>query len=368
MRDLHTAYSLTPELRRLLDAWDAGVANEAPLSRHRWADIALWPAARSATVAASTAIEGNPLTFEEVDAALAGLPVNAPRDAVREVVNYNLALDLANRAALREDFAWSTELLRRLNGQVMQGLEDDESGEYRTQPVVVGGVYHPPEAAHLPGLTGELVEWIQTDARALHPLLRAALVHVNVVSIHPWLNGNGRTARVAGSLSLMRDKIAAPELVNVESWLRAHPDDYVDALQASHGHTYDPGRHSATPWLELFARISVSRLDARERLFAAIPNDIGLLTMALVADGLPADAAPILLAVRLGVLRTSRLAAGLRLSPSRVRAVLGGLVRAGWLEAVGERRGRAYRPSTRLMAIDLRVPAIFDLIRAGDET
>ena len=69
----------------------------------------------------------------------------------------------------------------------------------------------------------ELVDWLRGDDGSDHTLVQGGLTHLNVVSIHPWHNGNGRTAGVAGSLALMRRGIAAPELVNVESWIRAHP-------------------------------------------------------------------------------------------------------------------------------------------------
>ena len=72
MADLHLSYRETPRLRELLAEWDAHVAAEGPIVQHRWTNIALWPAARSATVAGSTGIEGNPLTAGQVEEVLAG--------------------------------------------------------------------------------------------------------------------------------------------------------------------------------------------------------------------------------------------------------------------------------------------------------
>ncbi len=107
MSDLHLSYGRTPELERLLASWDARIGEEGPTAQHRWADLSLWPAARNATVAGSTAIEGNPLTQAQVGEVLTGGQVEASRADIREVLNYNAALDLANRAALRPDFEWS---------------------------------------------------------------------------------------------------------------------------------------------------------------------------------------------------------------------------------------------------------------------
>lgn len=358
MPDLHLAYRNTAELDRLLEAWDAQIRQEGPMAQRRWTDLSIWPAARNATVAGSTAIEGNPLTPAQVGEVLTGGQVEASRADIREVLNYNAALDLANRAALRPDFEWSSELIRRLNATIMRDLEDDERGEYRRLPVTVGGIFHPPEAERLPRLMAELIEWLRHPTET-HALILAGLTHLNVVSIHPWLNGNGRAARVAGSLMLMRCGIGAPELLNVESEIRASRDRYFTVLQETHGPTYLPSEHSATPWLEYFAQVCVNRLGPRNRVLAALPQDIGLLSMELSQDRRAGPEWPaILLGARMSPLRTSRVAEMLDLSQARARAMVAAMVTAGWLLPIGERRGRRYGPSPRLVDLDLRTPGL----------
>lgn len=364
MADLHIAYQRTRELQRLLDAWDEQIAAEGPVALHRWTDLAVWPSARSATIAGSTGIEGNPLSAEQVDEILGGGIVAARPADIRDVRNYNSALEIANRAALRPDFEWSQELLRRLNGAITAGLEDDELGEYRDGPVTVGGAYLPPDHHVVPGLMAELIEWLRAESEE-HTLIRAGLAHLNVVSIHPWMNGNGRTSRVVGSLMLMRHGVAAPELVNIESVIRANPGMYVDALQTTHGPTYQPDQHPATGWLEYFASLSVDRLDLRTRLEAAIQADVGLLSMELDRADHPANWIPLLLAASIAPVRTTQLAGPLGLSGPRVRAMLGGAVGARWLVADGENRGRRYLAADRLRALPLRSPEIMGRLRRG---
>lgn len=364
---LHLAYQLTPRLADLLEAWDRGVAAEEPLGRHRWTDLALWPAARGATIAGSTGIEGNRLRPRDVDDVLAGQAHDGRPSDIRDVINYNAALDLANRVALRPDFEWSQELLRRLNATILAGLEDDEAGEYRREPVVVGGVFDPPDAAFVPAFMRELADWLRADDGSLHTLLFAGLTHLNVVSVHPWLNGNGRTARVAGSLALMRRGIAAPELVNIESWIRAHPVDYTSVLQETQGPDYRPEDHAATPFLQYFAEISVERLGLRNRLLAAARGDVGAIALALGERRESLDWTPILLAAAIGTVRTSLMAERMSLSTSRVRAMLAEMTAAGWLEAVGERRGRSYVAAPRLLEMALRAPSLMDRLREGTE-
>jgi hypothetical protein len=366
MHGLHLAYALTPRLGQLLEQWDRHVVDEGPLSQQRWTSIALWPAARSATVAGSTAIEGNPLTLIQVDEVLSGVGADARQPDIREVLNYNDALDLSNRAALRPDFEWSQELVRRLNAAVMAGLEDDERGEYRQEPVTVGGIYSPPDHPRLPALMGDLVSWLREDTGD-HPLIRAGLTHLNVVSIHPWLNGNGRTARVAGSLMLMRCGIGLPELLNIESQIRTSRERYFAVLQETHGARYEPHERSASPWLEYFAAVCVDRLAIRNRVAAAIPGDVGLLVMELSGEnGVTPEWPLILLSTSVAPVRTSRIAETLELSPARARAILASMVAGEWLEARGERRGRLYVPGRRLLALPLRTPGLMEQLRRGD--
>lgn len=365
MSELHIAYQMTPRLTALLARWDSQVGEEGPIVQNRWTDIALWPAARSGTVAGSTGIEGNPLTPAQVDQVLSGGQVDASSADVREVLNYNDALDIANRAAVRPDFEWSQELLRRLNAAVTAGLEDDERGEYRSQPVTVGGVYSPPEQQLLAALMARLVGWLRSP-RDEHPLIQAGLTHLNVVSIHPWVNGNGRTARVAGSLMLMRCGVGSPELLNIEARIRADREGYAAVLQETHGATYDPDNHAATAWLEYFAEICVERLAMRNRVAAAVPSDLGLLWMELQDPPRPTQWPVILLSARLAPIRTTRMAEMLELSPARVRAMLGAMAEGGWLEAVGERRGRRYIAGPRLLQLPLRTPELMDRLR-GEE-
>jgi hypothetical protein len=366
MSDLHLAYQETDHLRHLLASWDAHVAAEGPIVRNRWTDLAIWPSARNATVAGSTGIEGNPLTPSQVDELLSGGHIEARPADIREVFNYNNALDLANRAALRPDFEWSQELIRRVNAAVMEELEDDDRGEYRQGPVTVGGLFAPPDHRRLASLMAELVDWLEQND-GTHPLVRAGLTHLNVVSIHPWLNGNGRTARVAGSLMLMRCGIGSPELLNVESEIRANRDRYFDVLQQSHGAIYEPAEHSATPWLEFFAETCVNRVAIQNRVSAAIPGDVGLLIMEIQNAGDISAWPWILLSARLGPVRTTRIATLLGLSPGRVRAILSEITAAGWLVPEGERRGRRYVPSPRLLDLPLRTPGLMESLR-GEES
>lgn len=363
MADLHTHYALDPVARERLVAWEAA-AREVATQIRAWSLAAVWDVARSATVAASTAIEGNTLTEPEVQDALGGGPIRESTADVREILNYNEAMNIAARAAERPGFQWSEDIIQQINAQVVRGLATDTGGRYRTGDVRAG-IFQAPNAGTVPPLMGELVRWLQTSADP--PLIRSALVHLNLIAIHPFDDGNGRTARILSSLDLMRDGVLAPELLTVETYIRANRDEYVDALRTTLGTGYDPEQHSATPWIEYYTRISLERLGEHNRLMAAMPNDIGLLVNGLSSTGDPIDWTPILLSARYRPVRTSAIARRLELSPVTVRAEIAAIVRAGWLVTRGNTRARRYEPSERLLALPLRTPEIVLRLRSGQQ-
>ena len=91
-------------------------------------------------------------------------------------------------------------------------------------------------------------------------LVRSALLHLNMIAIHPFNDGNGRTARILAAIELILDGIRSPELISIEAYLRRHRDEYVDALRTTLGPSYDPDNQPVTGWLDDYTRISLDRL------------------------------------------------------------------------------------------------------------
>jgi hypothetical protein len=364
---LHLAFVPNMVVRARLDQWENAVRRDAQLGPGDWRMLAIWPAARDAAVSGSTGIEGNPLDPAAVEEVLAGAAVEADTDHIREVENYNRALNLARDAAARVGFTWSHEVIHLINATVMDGLPHDTRGNYRGpgEDVFVG-IYTGPNPLTVPSLMDELVDWLRrTDQTP--PLLRSALLHLNVVAIHPFVDGNGRTARVLAAMELVRDGVRSPELISIEAYLRRNRDEYVNALRTTLGPSYDPDSHPVTEWLDYYTRISLDRLQARNRILDAIPTDVGVLFSALADAGDPPEWASTLLAARVARLRTSLLADLTHRSNPAARAELGRMARAGWLEPHGVTRGRWYAPTERLNALPLHVPALMALLAAGDQ-
>ena len=355
---LHLGYALAPESQRELERWDGVIRSEPPFQPIRW-HIALERYLRSSTVAASTRIEGNPLSLPQVDALLQGERVEAPAQAQQEVVNYNDALDLATTFALTPDFEWSETIIRALNHTVMRGLPDDRQGRYREEPVVVAGLYEPPAHQTVQALMTNLVGWLRGSTDE-HALIRAALLHLNVVAIHPFVDGNGRTARVLCSLEMMRSRVGAPELISVEPYLAEHRQEYFERLATTIGPAYQPDRHDATHWVQYYVHLSAERLDFETRLGEAVPLDVGTITQALEVAHEPLAWGWLINWVSVRPLRTREVAQISERSMPNARATLAAMTQAGWLRREGRTRGAVYHPGPRITALSLRTPDIVD--------
>ena len=364
---LHLSHGPSLTVRDRLDRWEKAIRRDARLGPGDWRMLAVWPAARDASVSGSTGIEGNPLDPSQVADVLAGAAVDADVAHIREVENYNRALNLARDAARRPDFSWSHEVVHQVNATVMDGLPRDTRGNYRGPgDDVVVGIFTGPSPLLVQTLMDELVAWLRRPSQT-PSLVRSALLHLNLIAIHPFNDGNGRTARILAAMELILDGVSSPELISIEAYLRRNREEYVDALRTTLGLSYDPDNHPVTDWLDYYTRISLDRLDARNRILDALPTDVGTLVSALADAGEPLDWATTLLAARVSRMRTAALAGLTNRSTPAARAELGRMTRAGWLEPRGATRGRWYAPAERLQSIPLHVPELMRLLAAGDQ-
>lgn len=170
-------------------------------------DLAWVPAlqkdSRSRNVHASTAIEGNPLTLEQVRALEEGRELAASSErSQREVLNYFTGLRFIERHTHLEQIRHEDlfELHRILADQVM---DQGAAGRYRTIQVRVGK-HIPPLAQDVSGLMMELLTWWNNNAPELSPVLSSAILHYRFEEIHPFADGNGRTGRALALWELYR--------------------------------------------------------------------------------------------------------------------------------------------------------------------
>ncbi|MBL7063122.1 MAG: Fic family protein [Anaerolineae bacterium] len=155
----------------------------------------------------SNAIEGNTLTLRETQLILeTGLTIGGK--SLREhfeVINHKEAIEYVEALAAGEDPITPLRV-RQIHRLVLTRIDDDNAGQYRNLPVYITGTAHkPPDAWQVPHLMSGWGDWLNGPAAALHPVERAALAHYRLVAIHPFIDGNGRTARLVMNLLLIRE-------------------------------------------------------------------------------------------------------------------------------------------------------------------
>jgi len=240
-------FRITPELLARVEA----IAAVRERIQSATVQVAWIPALQKDTRArnahSSTAIEGNPLTLEEVrlvEARPELLPV-ASR-ARREVLNYFAALHHVEKHAAKKRLTHEDilKLHSIIAGQVM---DQGEAGRYRRIRVRVGP-HLPPPPEDVSGLMFELLEWWNKESQALSPVLSSAVVHYRFEAIHPFADGNGRTGRALALWELYRRGFDTHHIFSVDEFYWEDRSRYYAALQAVRQQGED-----MTSWLEYSA-------------------------------------------------------------------------------------------------------------------
>jgi Fic family protein len=214
-------------------------------------DLAWIPAlqkdTRTRNVHASTAIEGNPLTLEQVRAVQEGRELSAADTRhKREVVNYFAGLRHVEKNAAKKTIRQMDVLAlhKILAGEVM---DQGEAGKYRTMAVRVGK-YVPPPPDAVSGLMFELLDWWNTDSQQLSPVISSSVLHYRFEAIHPFADGNGRTGRAIALWELYRRGFDTHHIFSVDEYYWEDRPRYYAALEGVRQSGDD-----LTAWLEYSA-------------------------------------------------------------------------------------------------------------------
>ena len=110
------------------------------------------------------------------------------------------------RDLMQESVSVSERVIKDIHAIVLRGIDRDNAGKYRTIPVAISGSRHLPSQPWLvPELMENMVSWISQKGEGLHPVILAAELHERLVTIHPFVDGNGRTARLLMNLVLLQN-------------------------------------------------------------------------------------------------------------------------------------------------------------------
>jgi Fic family protein len=110
---------------------------------------------------------------------------------------------------------------------------------------------------------GEVVDWLAAGDAGTDAVVKAAIAHLNVTSVHPFRDGNGRISRIIQSLVLAREGMVSPEFSSIEEYPRDHTADYYAALREVQGGSYQPDRNT-TEWVRFCVGAHI--VQARQRL------------------------------------------------------------------------------------------------------
>lgn len=178
----------------------------------------------------SNRIEGNTLTLRETDLVInKGLTVGGKsmREHLEAINHHEASLLLLDLVRRQEPF--SERILKQLHALVLHGIDHENAGRYRTVSVLISGSRHvPPEPLHVAPLVESVLNDFQSWEKELHPVVLAAEIHERVATIHPFVDGNGRTARLCMNLLLLR---AGYPLANIPGDTQSRLG-YYDTLEA----------------------------------------------------------------------------------------------------------------------------------------
>ena len=214
--------------------------------------------ARSISAHSSTSIEGNPLPLTEVKKILKYAPEHV-RDSEKEVLNYNLALTTLNTLTKQDDARFDLDLILNIQKIVTDGLiHKFRSGKLRQEPVFVNNpqtrqpIYFPPDYKDATRFIEELLRFANENKGKLDPLIIAGIFHKQFVIIHPFVDGNGRTARLATKVLLAGMGLNTFNLFSFENYYNQNVTKYFQNVGLI-GNYYDVKEDiNYTSWLEYF--------------------------------------------------------------------------------------------------------------------
>lgn len=345
-------YTITPAIARGLMTIEAAKAVVSEIPIPPAVEAELRRRARIRSTHYSTRIEGNRLTLAEAEQVIEGRQAEfhgRERD-VGEVQNYWNALLRVEEWAAKK-LTLTEDMIQRLHALVERGGRAKPTPYRDGQNVIRDSstgaiVFLPPEAKDVPALMAQMVAWAkQAEKDGIPVPLIAALVHYQFVTIHPYYDGNGRTARLIATFLLHRGGYGLNGFFSLEEHHARDLDGYYQALVTHPHHNYYEGRAEAdlTGWVEYFIRLTsrVFELAKDEALRSARE---GLPTEPEELRRLDRRARMVLgLFAKQETITAADVAKLLGLSDRQVRDLIRGWVVDGWLVVADPaKRSRAY--------------------------
>ena len=329
----------------------------------RWTGL-LARMTRARALAGSNSIEGINVSDDDAIAAIDREdPANTDRDTWQAVVGYREAMDYILQRRQSPSFMITEDVLLAVHFMICQSDLQANPGQYRPGWVGVRNtrtgelVHEGVDRDQLEPLIHELLDYVNNE-QVDSVFLRAAMTHLNLAMLHPFTDGNGRTARCIHTAVLASDGIIAPTFSSIEEYIGHNQQKYYDVLSEVGGGAWQPAR-DAKPWIRFCltghyvqAQTLLHRMRELERLYAELSDLV-------TAKGLPDRMALALIQAAFGGrVRNSSYRVSADVSKNLASRDLKVLVDIGLLVPEGERRGRFYSaaPIVAEMRQKLRLP------------
>src|SRR3989344_4014629 len=239
--------------------------------------------AREVSAHASTSIEGNPLPLTEVKKILKTRPAHI-RESEKEVLNYNEALEFLNNKLKEKNVTLSLDLILNIHKLVMKDLIGKQDiGKLRKRPVVINNprtgktIYLPPNIDEVKPLMTNLIGFVNQKRKVVDPLIISGIFHKQMVLIHPFMDGNGRTTRLATKALLAEMGLNTFNLFSFENYYNKNVTKYFQAV-GDFGNYYElvdlpagrQGKIDFTLWLEYFTEGIIDELLRVQKLLPEV--------------------------------------------------------------------------------------------------
>jgi len=239
----------------------------------------------------STSIEGNPLNLDEVKT----LIINNQKPTTKEeqeVLNYFNVLNKLNKYY---DKTITKQTILSLHKDLTKDLlrNPEYEGKFRDTSVIIGNLhtkkinYIPPDAYKVPYLVDELLDWLNNCTDEIYPVIIAGILHYELVRIHPFIDGNGRTSRIMATLILSIHEFNIDNYFTLDEYYNLDRQSYVNALNSA------DKNNDLTIWLEYFCKgvvysiekvknevLTLSQITSKyDNTIELTPNEISVLTL-----------------------------------------------------------------------------------------
>jgi Fic family protein len=237
-------------------------------------------------IQASNSIEGYDVTIDDAVAAVENEePLNPKDEAWMAVVGYRVAMSYILQLAGDLYYTHNVGTLRSLHYMMIGYDLSKHPGRWRPGSIYVRQepsgdiVYEGPDIDGVPALMNELIERLNLDDK-VHPMVRAAMAHMNLVMIHPFSDGNGRMARALQTFVFAKGGILDPTFSSIEEYLGRNTPEYYKILGEVGQGSWHP-ENDATPWIKFCltahyrqAQTLLRRTKQLERLWNLLETEV----------------------------------------------------------------------------------------------